>query len=141
MLHCIRGNFKRSKFCKPQQRSSILSYRYRNYDTFSSKYRIGIVSVSKFKTWKVSVLVSVSKFQMWKYQYQYRYHLSPKQVSSLVSVLFLALQVLEILFKWWIQLIFEQKDSTLKQILVSNWVSVHLMEVSVSISVSKLSAE
>ena len=92
MLHCIRGNFKRSKFCKPQQRSSILSYRYRNYDTFSSKYRIGIVSVSKFKTWKVSVLVSVSKFQMWKYQYQYRYHLSPKQVSSLVSVLFLSLQ-------------------------------------------------
>ena len=31
-----------------QQRSSILSYRYRKYDTFSSKYRIGIVSVSKF---------------------------------------------------------------------------------------------
>ena len=30
------------------QRSSILSYRYRKYDTFSSKYRIGIVSVSKF---------------------------------------------------------------------------------------------
>ena len=37
------------------QRPSILSYRYQNYDTFVQKYRIGIVSVSKFCTWKVSV--------------------------------------------------------------------------------------
>ena len=29
--------------------------RYQNYDTFVQKYRIGIVSVSKFCTWKVSV--------------------------------------------------------------------------------------
>ena len=69
------------------QWSSILSYRYRKYDTFSSKYRIGIVSVSKFSTWKVSVSVSVSKFQTLKYQYQYQYHLSPKQVSNSVSLL------------------------------------------------------
>ena len=75
-----------------RQRSSILSYRYRKYDTSSSKYRIGIVSVSKFSTWKVSVSVSVSKFQTLKYQYQYQYHLSPKQVSNSVSVLTLCLQ-------------------------------------------------
>ena len=42
------------------QRSSILSYRYRKSDIFREKYRIGIVSVSKFMNWKVS------------YQYQYR---------------------------------------------------------------------
>ena len=74
------------------QRSSILSYRYRKHDTFSPKYRIGIVSVSKFSPWKVSVSVSVSKFQTLKYQYQYQYHLSPKQVSNSVSVLTLCLQ-------------------------------------------------
>ena len=38
-------------------------------------------------------------------------------------------------------MIFEQKNGNFKQILVSNWLSVHLMEVSVSISVSKLIAE
>ena len=43
-----------------RQRSSILSYRYRKSDIFREKYRIGIVSVSKFMNWKVS------------YQYQYR---------------------------------------------------------------------
>ena len=42
------------------QSPSILSYRYRKSDTFREKYRIGIVSVSKFMNWKVS------------YQYQYR---------------------------------------------------------------------
>ena len=38
-------------------------------------------------------------------------------------------------------MIFEQKNDNFKQILVSDLVSVHLMEVSVSISVSKLIAE
>ena len=42
------------------QSPSILSYRYRKSDTFREKYRIGIVSVSKFQYQKVSV----------KYQYQ-----------------------------------------------------------------------
>ena len=41
------------------------------------------------------------------------------------------------LLKGLIPLIFGQKNGNLKQILVSNWVSVHLMEVSVSVSVSK----
>ena len=36
------------------QRSLILSYRYRKSDIFRDKYRIGIVSVSKFMKWKVS---------------------------------------------------------------------------------------
>ena len=38
-------------------------------------------------------------------------------------------------------MVYEQKNGNFKQILLSNWVSVHLMEVSVSISVSKLIAE
>ena len=38
-------------------------------------------------------------------------------------------------------MIFEQKNGNFRQILVSNWVSVHLVEVSVSISVSKLGAK
>ena len=46
--------------CEFNQSPSILSYRYQNYETFGEKYRIGIVSVSKFMSWKVS------------YQYQYR---------------------------------------------------------------------
>ena len=41
------------------------------------------------------------------------------------------------LLKGLISLIFRQKNGNFKQILVSNWVSVHLMEVSVSVSVSK----
>ena len=41
------------------------------------------------------------------------------------------------LLKGLISLIFGQKNGNFKQILVSNWVSVHLMEVSVSVSVSK----
>ena len=57
------------------QRSSILSYRYRKYDTFREKYRIGIVSVSKIHELESIVSVSVSNFQNGKYQYQYRYHL------------------------------------------------------------------
>ena len=41
------------------------------------------------------------------------------------------------LLKGLISLIFGQKNGNFKQILVSNWVSLHLMEVSVSVSVSK----
>ena len=45
------------------------------------------------------------------------------------------------LLKGLISLIFGQKNGNFKQILVSNWVSVHLMEVSVSVLVSKFIAE
>ena len=58
-----------------RQSPSILSYRYQNYETFGEKYRIGIVSVSKFQVlesisikntiFKSISIVSVSNFWYW----------------------------------------------------------------------------
>ena len=58
-----------------KQSSSILSYRYRKSDIFREKYRIGIVSVSKFMNWKVS------------YQYQYRFF-KVESISIGISITF-----------------------------------------------------
>ena len=57
------------------QSPSILSYRYQNYETFGEKYRIGIVSVSKFVNRKVS------------YQYQYR-NFNLKSIGISIGIIF-----------------------------------------------------
>ena len=74
----------------PSQSPSILSYRYHNPDTIGSKYRISIVSVSKFWYWLVSVSVSISKSQHQKVSVSYRYQNFSFKVSDLVSVAYFA---------------------------------------------------
>ena len=62
-----------------RQSPSILSYRYQKYETFGEKYRIGIVSVSKFMNGKVS------------YQYQYR-NFNLKSIGISIGIIFFHLK-------------------------------------------------
>ena len=72
-----------------RQSPSILSYRYQKSDTFWEKYRIGIVSVSKFQFLEVSVKYQYRNFHSQKYQYHIGIVFFSLVVSASVSVVIL----------------------------------------------------